>query len=469
MTQTTLPESAAPLPSLSHPATVAESAGLPRLLGGWSATAVLVSMIVGSGIFRVPRTVAANTGSAGAMIICWILGGVIALCGVLTVAELATMFPRAGGMYVYLREAYGQPIAFLLGWIDLLYLPTALAAVALVFASYAGNFVRLGEAGTRVLAGALIVVVGAVNYRSLRLAAILQNVGTPAKVVALLALSVTIFVFGDGGGALAAPVTLAPRTLGGFGVAMVAVLFAFDGWAQFSCLAGEVREPGRTLPRVLIGGLLLVLGVYLVVNLAYLSVLTIGEMANSPVVAVDALQRAVGKAAGSVVSALVMLSTFGALNSLMMAEPRLFYAMARDGVFFRTLASIHPRHRTPHRAVLFSGALAIFYVGFRSFEQLAEAFVIATWPFFTLAVIGVVLLRRRRPELPRPYRTLGYPVVPLIFILAAILLVANALVQHPATTLTSFGVTLLGWPVYLLWFRSDARARNDAVGAMESQ
>ena len=468
MTQTTLPESTAPLQSLSHPAAVAEPGGLPRLLGGWSATAVLVSMIVGSGIFRVPRTVAANTGSAGAIIICWLLGGVIALCGVLTIAELSTMFPRAGGMYVYLREAYGQAMAFLLGWIDLLYLPTALAAVALVFASYAGNFTRLGEAGTRLLAGALIVVVGAVNYRSLRLAAILQNVGTPAKVVALLALSVTIFIFGDGGGALASPVTLPPTTLGGFGVAMVAVLFAFDGWAQFSSLAGEVKDPGRTLPRVLVGGLLLVLGVYLVVNLAYLSVLTIGEMANSPIVAVDALRRAVGKAAGSIVSALVMLSTFGALNSLMMAEPRLFYAMARDGVFFRGLASIHPRHRTPHRAVLFSGALAIFYVGFRSFEQLAEAFVIATWPFFTLAVIGVVVLRRRRADLPRPYRTLGYPVVPMIFVTAALLLVGNALVQHPATTLISFGVTLLGWPVYLLWFRSSVRARHDRSGAVES-
>lgn len=458
MSQTTLPQSPATLPPVTHPGYVAEPGALPRLLGGWSAMAVLVSMIIGSGIFRVPRTVAANTGSAGAIILCWIVGGAIALCGVLTVAELATMFPRAGGMYVYLREAYGQGMAFLLGWIDLLYLPTALAAVALVFASYAGNFIRVGEAGTRLLAGALILFVGAVNYRSLRLASILQNVGTPAKVVALLALSVTIFVFGDGGGALAEAPTLAPRTLGGFGVATVAVLFAFDGWAQFSSLAGEVKDPGRTLPRVLIGGLLLVLCVYLVANLAYLSVLTIDEMANSPIVAADALRVAVGRGAGSVVSALVMLSTFGALNSLMMAEPRLFYAMARDGVFFRALAAVHPRHRTPHRAVLFSGALAIFYVGFRSFEQLAEAFVIATWPFFTLAVAGVFVLRRRRPDVARPYLTLGYPVVPVIFIAAAILLVGNALVQHPATTLISFGVTLLGWPVYRLWFRRGAGA-----------
>jgi amino acid transporter len=230
---------------------------LVRQLGGRSALAVLVSMIIGSGIFRVPRAVAAETGSVGAIALCWIVGGIIALCGVVTVAELASMFPRAGGMYVYLRESYGNVLAFLLEY--------------------------------------------------------------------------------------------APRSLGGFGVALVGVLFTYDGWAQFSSLAGEVRDPARTLPRVLVGGMLLMIVVYLVVNAAYLYVLPIADMVASPMVATDALRRAVGPAAGSVVSALVMLSTFGALNLLMMAEPRLFYAMAEDGLFFRALSAVHSRNHTPHR------------------------------------------------------------------------------------------------------------------------
>jgi amino acid transporter len=441
-------------------------AQLHRQLSGRSALAVLVSIIIGSGIFRVPRAVAAETGSVGAMMLCWIVGGIIALCGVLAIAELATMFPRAGGMYVYLREAYGNLPAFMLGWVDLLALPLAQAAVALVFATYFGNFVPLGEAGTRFMAAVLIVMVGLVNYRSLRVASYIQNVGTPAKVLALVALSTTIFAFGHGGGALTAgPIEYAPRSLGGFGVALVGVLFAYDGWAQFSNLSGEIRDPARTIPRVLVGGLLLVIVVYLVVNAAYLYVLPIAEMAASPMVGTDALRRAVGPAAGSVVSALVLLSTFGALNSLMMSEPRLFYAMAQDGLFFRAIAVVHPRNHTPHRAIVFTTALALFYVGFRSFEQLAEGFVIATWPFFTLAVAGVFVLRRRRPDLARPYRTLGYPVVPLVFVAGGILIVGNALIQRPTSTLVSFAVTLVGWPVYHMWSRYRMPSASLQIGA----
>jgi amino acid transporter len=427
---------------------------LSRRLGGGSALAVLISVIIGSGIFRVPRGVAAATGSPGAMLLCWVVGGVIAMCAALSVAELSTMFPRAGGMYVYLREAYGDRVAFMLGWVNLLALPLSQAAIALVFASYLRSFVRLDEMGVRAVAGGLIGLVALFNYRSVRLSALVQNIGTPAKVLALLGLSITILVFGHPTGALReSPFMWAPRSIGGFGVALAAVLFSYDGWAQFSSLAGEVREPGRTLPRVLIGGMSVVILVYLLANWAYLSALRIDEMAASPIVAADALSRAIGPAAGSVVSALVMLSAFGALNSLMMTEPRFFFAMARDGLFFRGIAAIHERNRTPHRAVLLSATLALSYVGFRSFEQLAESFVIATWPFFTLAVAGVLLLRRRRPDLPRPYRTAGYPVVPIVFVVSGILLVANALIQHPLSTSVSFAVTLLGWPAFTLWSR----------------
>ena len=441
---------------------------LPRRLGGWNALAVLVSMIIGSGIFRAPRGTAAATGTAGGVMLCWLVGGVIALCGVLTVAELSSMFPRAGGMYVYLRETYGSLPAFLLGWIDVLVLPAAAAAIALVFANYLGTFIPLGTAGTRVAAAVVIVAVAGVNYRSLRVAAALQGVATPAKVLALFALAGIIFAFGKGGGALARAPEYAPRSAGGFGVALIAVLFSYDGWAQFSSLAGEVRDPGRLLPRVFIGGMLLVIAVYLTINAAYLYALPVEAMANSPIVAVDALRLAVGPAAGAIVAALVVLSTFAALNSLLIAEPRLFYAMAADGVFFRALAAVHPRYKTPHVAIVFTAVLAVLYAGFRSFEQLAEAFVIATWPFFTLAVAGVFVLRRRRPELSRPYRTVGYPVVPIVFILAGVLLVGNALLRHPASTLAVFGATLAGWPVHYYWLKRARRGVPKTLGRAAS-
>ena len=434
---------------------------LPRRLGGWSALAVLISVIIGSGIFRAPRGVALATGSVGGVMACWILGGIIALCAALSLAELAAMFPRAGGIYVYLRETYGKLPAFMLGWVDLLALPLSQAAIALVFASYFRTFVDVGELGTRLIAGGLIVLVGIVNYKSVRLAGAIQAVGTPAKVLALLGLSAAVFIFGKGGGAFTdpRPSSILP-SLGGFGIALTSVLFCYDGWAQFTSLSGEIRDPGKTIPRTLVTGLLLVIVVYLTANAAYLYVLPIADMAASPRVAADALARAVGPAASSIVSALVLISTFGALNSLMMTEPRLFYAMARDGLFFRSLARVHERNQTPHRAVALSTALALFYVGFRSFEQLAEGFVIATWPFFTLAVAGVLVLRTRRPEQPRPYRTLGYPVVPILFVVSGVLLVVNALVQHPTSTLVSFGVTALGWPIYHLWIARRESGRD---------
>jgi APA family basic amino acid/polyamine antiporter len=424
---------------------------LPRRLGAWSAAAVLVSTIIGSGIFRVPRIVAAQTGTVGGMLLCWTAGGVIALCGVLALSELATMYPRSGGIYIYLREAYGRLTAFLFGWTYLIALPAATAAIALVFASYVRAFAPMGNDDARLVAAALVVGIAALNYRSVRLAAVIQNISTGGKILALLTLSASIFVLGQGHGALAQPVALAPHTVGGFGVALVAVLFSYDGWASFTSLAGEVRDPERTLPRVLVGGLVTVIAVYLIVNLAYLHALTIPQIAVSPMVASDALQQTVGRAGSSLVAALVLLSTFGAVNSLTMSQPRVFFAMAEDDVFFRRLAAVHPRFHTPHLAILFATAFSLFYVGFHTFEQLAERFVLATWPFYTLAVAAVFVLRRRRPNADRPYRTAIYPVAPIIFVLTAVWIVGNAFAQHPGSTALIFVVVLAGWPLHRVW------------------
>ncbi len=428
---------------------------LPRRLGLWSAVAVLVGSTIGSGIFRVPSTVAADVGTVGAMILLWVLGAAIALFGALTLAELAALFPRSGGIYVFLREAYGPLPAFLFGWTELLVIrPSALGGIAVLFAEYVRTFVPLGEAGVKWVAAGAILLLATANILSVRWGALVQNASTVAKGAALVGLAAVAFLFGDGAvGALASPIEWEPLTWGGFGIALVAVMWAYDGWADLTFMAGEVKDPARTLPRALLGGTAIVIAIYLVVNAAYMYVLPVEEMAGKPLVAADAARTVFGQAGAAIVAAMVMLSAFGALNGSTMTGPRIFYAMAEDGLFFRPVAAVHPRFRTPFAAIALAAALGIGYVSIRSFEQLADAFILGIWPFYALAVGAVFLLRRRRPDLPRPYRAWGYPVVPLVFLAASVAMLGNAVAQEPSQTLFGFGIILLGVPVYYLWKR----------------
>lgn len=426
---------------------------LPRRLGVVSAIAILVGSAIGSGIFRVPSSVADRVGTVGAIGLVWIAGALIAVMGALAIAELAAMFPRSGGIYVFLRETYGPVPAFLFGWTELLVIrPSALGAIAMVFAEYANHFVGLGDTGVRVIAGCAILLLALANVRSVRWGAAVANLSTAGKVAALFGLAVLAFVFGDATtGALGQPTQWQPLTWAGFGLALVSVMWAYDGWADITFIAGEVKEPGRTMPRAIIGGVAIVVAVYLAVNLAYLFLLTVPEMAASRLVASDAATKIFGRAGSAVISALVMLSTFGALNGVMMTGPRIFYAMAEDGLFFRPVAAVHPKWKTPFAAILLAAALGIGYLSFRSFEELADGFVLGIWPFYALAVLGVYILRRRSPDVPRPYRTVGYPITPAVFLLAALAMLANSAVQQPKFTLIGFGIILLGIPVFYVW------------------
>ena len=424
---------------------------LPRRLGAWSTAAVTVGIMIGSGVFRVPAAAAAQTGSADAMLLVWVVGGVVALCGALSLAETAALFPSAGGMYVYLREAYGPLTAFLLGWLYLVIIPTGAGAIALVFAEYLGRLVPLTASEVRLVAAAAIVLLAAAQYRSVRFGAAIQNASTAAKIVAILALTAAAFVLGAPGGGAWAGGPLHPATWSGFGLGLVTVLWAYNGWQDVTCLSGEVRDPGRSLPRALVGGTLAVVVLYLAVNAAYLRVLPLDLIAASPLVASDMAVRLVGPAGAALVAALVCVSTFGALNAVLMAVPRVFWAMADDGLFFRTVAAVHPRYRTPHMAIAAMAGLAVVYLVFQTFEQLIEAFILASLPFWALSVGSVIVLRRTRPELPRAYRTPGYPVVPLLFVAAMAALVANSLYQHPEVTATSIGAVGAGVPLYYAW------------------
>jgi APA family basic amino acid/polyamine antiporter len=423
------------------------------MLGTWSAAAVVVGTIIGSGIFRVPADVTAHTGSIGAIALLWVLGGIIALCGALSLAELSAAFPAAGGIYVFLRQVYGPLAAFLFGWGMLIVNPAAYAAVALVMAASVRTLVPMSDAAMRVVAAASLCGLMLANYRSLRFGAALQNVSTAAKALTLVALAMLVFAISDGSGALAGPVRFAPTSWSGFGIALIAVMYAYDGWQWSPQLAAEMKDPARSIPRALGAGVAVVIVVYVLTNAANFHALSLEQVASSGLVTADVATRTLGNVGTSVVASLIVLATLSSNNGGFMTDPRVFYAMAADGAFFRSVAAVHPRFRTPHVAVLVIGICAIAYLPFRDFEQLTATLILGMWPFLALAVAGVIVLRRRMPELSRPFRAPLYPILPIFFLLATAGIFANAIVTDPKSSLINFAVLAAGVPVYFAWRR----------------
>lgn len=423
---------------------------LARELGVRSALGVVVGTTIGSGIFRVPSLVAAETGSTPGIVAVWILGALLSLCGAVTLAEAAARHPRSGGIYVFLREAYGPRVAFLFGWTQLILIrPSALGAIAMIFASYLADFVPLGPTDVRLVAVAAIVAVSAVNARSLRWSAAFENATVCVKVLALASLAVLALAVS--GPAPSVDPSVAPMPhWSGYGVALVAVLWAYDGWADLTFMAGEVRAPWRTFPRALIGGVVTVMVVYLLVNAAYLRILDVGEMAGSSMVAAAAAERIAGGAGSRILAALVVVSTLGALNGAMMTGPRVFFAMAADGHFPRRLAAVHARWGTPWASIALAAGLGVGYVSVRSFEQLAAGFVLGIWPFYALAVAAVVLERRRHSERPSPYEAPLHPLLPALFLVASVGLIVSALIETRGVTLVGFALIALGLPAQVI-------------------
>ena len=441
----------------------AHDASLIRQLGAGSAAAIVIGMIIGSGIFRVPATVAAETGSWQWSLAIWCIGGLIALAGALCIAELAAMDPRAGGIFVYIHQSYGPVPAFLFGWTDFLIIrPGTMAAVGMIFASYLNAFIPLSMNMQRVVSAALTIALATAHYRSVGWGAWLQNVSSAAKSIALLLVAAIIFVFGDPSrGAFSAAGASLVAT-GGIsfahaGVALIAVMWAYDGWADVSAMAGEVRDPGRNLPRAIIGGMAVVLVAYIAINVACFYMLPVSEMASSTLVASDAAAPVFGRAGASLIAALVMLATVGTANATMMTGSRYVYAMSRDGLFFRSLGRVHPAFRTPHVAVAAIGGLGVLYATSRTFEQLTAAIILGEWPFYILAVGAIIFMRRRQPARERPYRVPLYPILPVVFIIASLALMANALITDTTLTLVSFTIVATGVPAYFLWQRFGPR------------
>lgn len=444
--------------------TAAAPEALPRRLSLVSTVAVMVGLMVGSGVFRAPSSVAQAAPSVSAITLVWVIGGVVTLCLALCVAELSTMFPRAGGAFVYLRESFGPATAFAYGWTYLVAItPTAWATIAMVFAEYSGAFARLSPTGTRIVATAAIVAVTVVNVVSVPLAAAIQNVATSAKMLALAAIVGVLFALGDGThGAFAGGGTGGAVSVGGFVVGLVAALWAYDGVVPAASVFGEVRDPARTLPRALVAGVLAVTVLYLGMNAALLYVMPVKAVAASKLVAADAMRAVVGQTGVSIVAAAVMLTTFGALASTALCDPRVVFATAHDGLFFRVIARVHPRFETPYVAVSLCGVLAVVWIWVRSLEELAAQFVLGLWPFYALMVVGLLRLRARRPDAERPYRVPLYPWVPLACVAGSMVLLVGAFIELPKVSAVNVSIIALAFPIYFVWRATSGRTSAKA-------
>ncbi|HEX5575326.1 MAG TPA: amino acid permease, partial [Gemmatimonadales bacterium] len=379
---------------------------LPRHLGLWSAVAVLIGSTIGSGIFRVPAAVAERLQHPGPVFLAWTIGGVIALFGALTLAELAGALPRSGGVFAYILESFGPLPAFLFGWSELTVIrASALGAIATIFAEYLGHFIQLSPMQVRWVAALAVILVGLLNYVGVKRAAALMNLSTVTKYLALAALGLLAFTLGQGSWSHFSPAWSGTLNVSLIATSLIAIMWTYDGWADLSFLGGEVKDPGRTLPMALIIGTIGILLIYLLLNVAYVYLVPLPEMARSPLIAATAAERIplFGRGAGGVISAVVMLSCFSTLIGSMMTGPRIFFAMADRGLFFQSIARVSPRFQSPSVAIWLATALGVVYVLLNDFQQLADKFILGIWPFYALAVGAVFVLRRTRPDLPRPY------------------------------------------------------------------
>jgi len=443
---------------------------LPRVLGPVSIIGIVVGTMIGSGIFIVPSAMAADLRNPILMLAVWVVGGVLSFFGALSMSELGAAYPQAGGMYVYLREAYGPLVAFLFGWTLFLIIDAgSVATLAVAFSSkYLPQFVSLSAVGTKIVAVLLIFALAAVNFLGVKWGALVQNLFTIIKLTALVALIVVVFAFAKGSASnfvTPAPGAAAGNVAGAFGVALVAVLWAFKGWEVSTFSAGETKNPEKNLPLGIFVGTLLVILLYLGANLAYLYAYPVESIAKSSRIASDAMNFAIGPLGATFIAIAILFSITGACNGHLLTGPRVYFAMARDGVFFKNAARLHPRFLTPHFAILAISLWASLLCASGTFEQLFTYVVFGLWIFFGLTVGAVMILRKKRPDLPRPYRTWGYPVTPVLFIGAALYISVNSLISKFWNSFIGLLIIVLGIPAYLFW-RSRS-AREEAKAAVE--
>ncbi len=444
---------------------------LKRVLGPWAAASIVVGTMIGSGIFLVPRTMIRGVGTANLVAAVWIVGGLLSLAGALSYAELAAALPEAGGEYAYLREAYGPLWGFLYSWTQMWVAKSgSIATLATGFFVYLANFfpalektfyalpLPLGPRGGplelrygQLFAMALILLLGWLNYHGVKTGGDLQVAVTALKLALIGFIIVAGLAFGEAHPPSPAPA--AALSFAGFIAALVAALWAYDGWNNVSMVAGEIRDPQRNLPRALIWGTAGVIAIYLLASGAYFHVLSASQVASSDRVAAEMMRRIASGWGAAAVSAAAMISIFAALNGSILSGSRVPYAAAREGYFFPAIARVSPKYRTPGVAILALCAWAAVLALSGKFDDLFNLVIFASWILYGMTAAAVLVLRKKRPDLPRPYRTLGYPVVPILFILASLVLVCATAVQRPRESAIGICLIVLGLPFYFYWKR----------------
>lgn len=440
---------------------------LPRKLGLLDATTVLVGTVIGSGIFLTPSFIARTVRYPGLMILVWILGGVLSLCGALTYAEMGALRPRAGGQYVFLRDAFGPLISFLYGWSAFWIIHSGtLAAVSVAFAIYLDQLVALPPLLHRLVPIIFIAALTFLNCVGVNVSKWYQNVTTFLKLGAIAALVSASFVLGRPAVQNFHPLfppSMSLGTLTALATAMMGALFAYEGWSFVTYTAGEIRDARKNLPIAMIFGTLVLIIVYCTTNLSYMINLRPDEMAASDRVAALSAQRMLGPAGGAVIAAVILLCLLGATNGVVLTGPRIYYAMSRDKLFFHRLAAIHPRFETPVYAILAQGVWASILAVSGTYERLFTFVLLGAWAFYAVTAVGLFIYRKRETYDPRSYRTWGYPAVPIIFVATAVLLVSNTVAHSPQDSLICLVLVALGIPAYVYWrSRSRSQCANDA-------
>ena len=425
---------------------------LPRSLTFFDGAALLVGSVIGSGIFVVPSLIAQRVPEPGLVVAIWIFSGLLVLCGALTLAELGAMLPHSGGLYVYMREAYGPFWAFLYGWtIMLVAIPASIAALTSVFLLYLQLFLPLTLPAEKAAGIGVLLGLALINTRGAKQGAGVQNVFTILKVAGLVGLVALALLTRRGDSSHLLPMLpgeFSGGLLTAIGLAMISTLFAYDGWQFVSLVAGEIRDPGRNVPRSIVVGVLVVMAIYVSANVAYIYVLGQPRIATAERVAADAMREMIGPVGATLISLVILSSTFGAISANVLAAPRVFFAMGRDGLLFPQLARIHPRYETPFIAIWALAIWAALLTLTGGYEHLITMSGFANWIFFTMIVLSVIVLRRRHPDWPRPYRVTGYPVTVIVFVLVSSVFVLNTLLNSPRSSLMGLGLLLLGVPFY---------------------
>ena len=439
---------------------------LTRELGLWDSVSLIMGIMIGSGIFLMAGSVALQLHSLAAVVAVWAFGGVLSLCGAVALSELGAALPAAGGLYVYLTRAYGHGVGFVYGWAAMALIHAgSIATLAAAAGLYAAPLLGLSPGQQKALQLACIAAFTVVNCLGLRLGKRVQNVLTAAKLSGLVVM--TVLLYSQGSAGLLADQWWPAGTAAGwesFGVALIAVLWAYDGWHFVSFAAGEVKDPQRTLPRSLLIGTAATFVIYLLVNVAYYAVLPADALRGTDRAAAAAVERAMGPGAAIFISLLIVISILGALNGILLGAPRVNWAMARDGLFFPSFARVSPRFHTPVVATVAQGAWAAAFTMVGTFQQLFTSYVFTSWIFYGLAVAGVIVLRRREPDLPRPYRCPLYPLTPIFFVIATAGIVISTFVADFRQALVGIGLISAGIPIYFV-FRAREPADASARGA----